>query len=194
MRSNAPAAILTLFSTLCACAAGPHGAKPEAAPQPSPTESTDISYDWHVLLAAPFGSALKAVPFKLHEVVFFRDEALTEVPADEPECYAPDLPAPRFLGQAPREYLMCFREDRLARIQASVAIDSLDATQVFQAACILWLKNAADVGASAASVPPNAGACEGRDALVHFRARLGEDADGAQLPISIVLDVVPERL
>ena len=192
MRSKVSAAIFTAFSTLCACAPGPHGAKPEAPPQQS-TQPTDASYDWHVLLAAPFGSALKDVPLNLHEVLLFRDEALAAVPADEPECYAPDMPAPRFLARAPGEYLVCFRQDRLSRIQASVAIASADASQVFAAACTLWLKNAADSGAATASDPPDAGECEGRDAAVHFRGRLKQDAEGAQWPVSIVLDMVAER-
>ncbi len=43
-------------------------------PQPAPAP-LDASYDWHVLLVAPFGSVLKDVPLTLHEVLLFRDEA-----------------------------------------------------------------------------------------------------------------------
>ena len=192
MRSTVSATIFTAFSALCACAPGPHAAKPVAAPPQQPAPPADASYDWHVLLAAPFGSALKAVPLNLHEVLLFRDETRAGVPADEPECYAPDRPAPRFLGSAPSEYLVCFRQDRLSRIQASVALASGDASRVFAAACTLWLKNAADSGAAAAPIPPAGGECEGWDAAVHFRGRLTQDADGAQWHVSIVLDVAAE--
>ena len=39
-----------------------------------------------------------------------------------PECYAADTPAPRFVGRTPDEYLLCFKQDRLSRIQASVRL------------------------------------------------------------------------
>ena len=84
----------------------------------------DASYDWHVLLIAPFGSVLKDVPVTLHEVLLFRDEAETRRRrGDDAECYAPDQRRRRsFVGHTPDEYLLCFKQDRLSRIQASVRL------------------------------------------------------------------------
>jgi len=69
---------------LAACAASKH----EIAPPPAKPPPPDASYDWHVLLIAPFGSVLKDIPLALHEVLVFRDEAQSASPADDPECYA----------------------------------------------------------------------------------------------------------
>ena len=66
------AALSVAILALAACAAAP---KPVAAPPAPPP--LDASYDWHVLLVAPFGSVLKDVPLTLHEVLLFRDEART---------------------------------------------------------------------------------------------------------------------
>ena len=72
-----------------------------------------------MLLIAPFGSTLKDIPLMLHEVLMFRDEARAAGPGDA-ECYAPDEAVPKFAGRTPDEYLLCFKQDRLSRIQASV--------------------------------------------------------------------------
>jgi hypothetical protein len=170
----------------------------------------DGSYDWHVLLVAPFGSVLKDVPLALHEVLLFRDQARGGTAADDAECFASDAPAPRFVGRTPDEYLLCFKQDRLARIQASVRLTAAEAPEVFAAACAGWLKNAARTAAGAAEAQ-NTGAqgadtCEGRDGIIHFNARLGEEPGPAETPpaqpqpaqtppaealLSITLDSVP---
>jgi hypothetical protein len=62
--------------------------------------------------------------------------------------------------------LLCFKQDRLSRIQASVRVPAAQAPEVFAAACTGWLKNAAStpgteapgvgtpgVGASAVGAP-----------------------------------------
>ena len=110
----------------------------------------DASYDWHVLVIAPFGSVLKDIPVPLHEVLLFRDEARAAAPADDAECYAPDQTAPQFVGHTPDEYLLCFKQDRLTRIQASVRLGTEQAPEVFAAACTGWLQRAI---ASAAPAP-----------------------------------------
>src|ERR1700733_3523328 len=114
--------------------------KPAAAPVPAPAP-LDASYDWHVLLIAPFGSVLKDVPLTMHEVLFFRDEA-GAAPADELECYAVDGTRPRFVARSPSEYLLCFKHDRLSRIEATVRLPADEAARIFADACGLWMKNA----------------------------------------------------
>ena len=179
-------------------------------------------YDWRGLLIAPFGTLLKAIPLALHEVLLFRDEAHVTGAAEDAmagtpaagaaECYAADVPAPPFAGRTPDEYVLCFKRDRLARIQASVKLTAAEAPHVFAAACAAWSKNAAPdaaapdtaaSGAPAASMPsaesqtaqPTGAACEGRDGEIRFSGRLGEEADRSELPptesmMSITLDSV----
>jgi hypothetical protein len=115
-------------------------------------------------------------------VLLFRDEASGAAPAEgaaadaaaDAECYAADAPAPKFLGRAPDEYLLCFKQDRLSRIQASVRLPPDQAPGVFAAACAQWLKDAAP--------PPAGAACEGRDDAIHFSFRLEEEAGHAGSP------------
>jgi hypothetical protein len=191
-----------LLAALTGCRApAPHATAPEhpQAPPAAARPPEDGSYDWHALLVAPFGSVLKEIPLTLHEVLLFRDEAHGAVAADDAECYASDTAAPRFVGRTPDEYLLCFKEDRLARIQASVRLNTAEAPEVFAAACAVWLKNAART--TGAAVPgtttPAAGApspeaqntavqgadtCKGRDGAIRFSAGLGEEAGRAEIP------------
>jgi hypothetical protein len=157
------------------------------APTPSPpTSQIDESHDWHSLLVAPLGSALKDVPIPLHEVWLFRDEEHSGAEADDAECYGADAP-PRFLGRTPDQFLLCFKQDRLFRIQASMRLTGAQASDVFAAACADWLKQAADDAAG------QGGACEGHDGDVRFSGRL-EEGTGEQgtpeteLILSITLD------
>ena len=139
------------------------------------------------MLTAPFGSVLKEVPGTLHEVLLFRDEEPAAA-AEDAECYAPDSPAPRFVGRAPEEYLLCFKQDRLARIHASVRLSDADAPEVFAAACAGWLEHAATAANGAPPSPaPSTGACEGREGGIHFSARLGEEST-----LSMVLESVSD--
>jgi hypothetical protein len=177
---------------------------------PNTPDPEDGRYDWHALLIAPIGSVLKDIPVALHEVLLFRDEARGNEAADDAECYAADEPGPRFLGRAPDEYLLCFKQDRLSRILASVRLTAAEAPEVFAAACASWLKNAAAVtpgapsSAAQGSAAPSAGvaggeapragaaaeapraaapmdvACEGRDGAIRFSGRLGEESGQAE--------------
>ena len=162
----------------------------------------DASYDWHVLLIAPFGSVLKVIPVPLHEVLLFRDEARGAAATDDAECYAPDQTAPQFVGHTPEEYLLCFKQDRLTRIQASVRLGPEQAPEVFAAACAGWLQRAvvsaapapAPAPAPAAPAPAAAPApvidsCEGREGATRFSARLGEEPEWN---LSIVLAGAPD--
>ncbi len=214
---------LTLLAALVACRApSPRTAAPDRVPPPPAAhELGDASYDWHGLLIAPFGSVLKDIPVALHEVLLFRDDAHgnaapgnaapgsagADAAAVDAECYAADAPAPRFVGRIPDEYLLCFKQDRLSRIQASVRVPAAQAAEVFAAACTGWLKNAASTpgaeapgvgtpGVGASAEAPSAGACEGRDGAIHFRGRLEEEPGRAETPqpesvLSITLDSAP---
>jgi hypothetical protein len=200
---------IALLAALAGCRAPtPHAAAPDRAPAPPPeARPLDGSYDWHVLVIAPFGSVLKQIPLSLHEVLLFRDQARGGK-ADDAECYASDAPAPRFVGRTPDEYLLCFKEDRLARIQASVRLTAAEAPEVFAAACTRWLKNSmqATTGAAAPGVAvgngaaPETGAprttdaettgaqsadgCKGREDSIRFNAHLGEEATAAEMPVA----------
>jgi hypothetical protein len=172
-----------------------HVTPPSGVSQPATRSPANPAYDWHVLLIVPFGSVLKDIPLTLHEVLLFRDEARGAGAADDAECYAPDSPAPRFIGSTPSEYLLCFKHDRLARVQASVRLSDPQPAGVFAAACEDWLRHAvpapADAAASTESAQstgaPDSGACEGSDGAVRFNARLDDEAT-----LSIALDGPPE--
>jgi hypothetical protein len=201
------AATLAVIAALAGCRASvPPPGPADHAPPPATQVPIDGSYDWHVLLVAPFGSVLKDVALPLHEVLLFRDQAGGGSTADDAECFASDAPAPRFVGRTPDEFLLCFKQDRLARIQASVRLTTAEAPAVFAAACTGWLQHAvrtaSDAEASASAAPRVAAAgalnteaqtsseqgaltCEGRDGAIHFGARLGEEpgpADAGAAP------------
>jgi hypothetical protein len=208
-----------LLAPVVAChTPSPRATAPEhTPPPPAAHEPADPSYDWHGLLIAPFGSVLKDIPIMLHEVLLFRDEvhgAADNASTADAECYATDVPAPRFVGRIPEEYLLCFRQDRLSRIQASVRLTAAEAPDVFAAACAVWSKNAApkdaasgdaapaapDIEATAAGVrsdtAPIGAACAGRDGAIRFRGRLEEEPGEADIPhaeavLSITLDSPP---
>jgi hypothetical protein len=178
-----------LLAALTACrATAPRVTPPErSASAPAAHELGLGSDDWHGLLIAPFGSTLKDIPLALHEVLLFRDEARADDAAGATDCYAADTPAVRLFGRDPDEYLLCFQQDRLARIQARVRLPSPDSAGVFAAACAAWLRNAAPIEAARVDAAPDATACEGRDGVIHFRGRLEEETD-----VSITLDDVAE--
>ncbi len=163
---------------LTACAAPPPQPAAPLKPAPAPL---DASYDWHVLLVVPFGSVLKDVPLTLHEVLLFRDEAQSAAPADELECYAVDGDRPRFIARSPSPYLLCFRRDRLSRIEATVRLPADQAVRIFADACGLWMKK------------PLAAAeeCAGSEGGVAFAGHFENEPDeSAQL--SIQLDAVDQ--
>ena len=189
--------LLVVASSLAALLACQAPSSRVKAPEPAPPAAPlDPSFDWHALVVAPFGSVLKAMPLALHEVLLFKDRDPGAGTPDEGECYATDAGAPRFLARAPAEYLLCFKQDRLSRIHASVRMAETEAPALFAAACAGWLKNAAATGA-AASAPAQAqvqaqdiavaaaDACEGRDGAVHFNAGLEVQAEST---VFITLD------
>jgi hypothetical protein len=157
---------------LGACASHPAKQQsPAAAAQPPPLEA---SYDWHVLIVAPFGSLLKDLPLPKSEVLVFDGQT----PESAGECYGIDAPQPRFLSQLPTELTLCFRHDHLARIEATVMLPAGEAAQMLTAACALWQRNAtATVPQPAVAPDAPAGACRGRDGGVDFDGRLEREAD-----------------
>jgi hypothetical protein len=171
---------------LAACAASQP--KPVAPVTPVPVP-LDPSYDWHVLLIAPFGSVLKDVPMTLHEVLLFRDEGDRSAPADELECYAVDGDRPRFVARSPSEYLLCFKHDRLSRIEATVRLPAGDAVKIFADACGLWAKS----GQAAAE------GCAGSDRGIEFSGHLDSEPTGSDTAMTLQLDAesspehTPER-
>jgi hypothetical protein len=168
-RTLAAAAVLML----AACAAS--APKPPMPPEPAPTP-LDASYDWHVLLVAPLGSVLKDVPMTLHEVLLFRDDAQRAAPADELECYAVDGKLPRIVARSASEYLLCFKHDRLSRIEATVRLPADDAARIFADACGLWMKNAQSTTEE----------CAGSEGGVSFAGHFENEPDeSAQLTIQL---------
>jgi hypothetical protein len=196
-----PGVLAAWLVMLVGCAASTPKAPKLAEPEQPAPKPVDPSYDWRGLLPAPFGSNLKEVPLALHEVLLFRDDAQGAGSPDDAECYGTDTAAPRFLGGTPDEYLLCFKQDRLARIRASVSVHTEQAPEIFATACGLWLKNAGlpapdaapDAAPAPTAVPPPSAAaatgsvpapigappsittCEGQDGAVHFSGRLGEE-------------------
>jgi hypothetical protein len=160
--------------SLAACAS--YQPKPAAPPVPAAVP-LDASYDWHVLLVAPFGSVLKDVPLTLHEVLLFRDESQRAAPADELECYAVDGTLPRFVARVPSEYLLCFEHDRLSRVEATVRLPADEAARIFADACGLWIKNA----------QPASEECAGSEDGTTFAGHFENEADDAA-QLSIQLD------
>jgi hypothetical protein len=175
-----------LFATLSGCQtssprvkASDPAAAPVAAPAAAPLQM-DASFDWHVLLIAPFGSVLKEIPLGLHEVLLFQDQDPGAGPSEDGECYAADAGAPRFLASPPDEYLLCFKRDRLSRIHATVRLPDSEAPALFAASCAGWLKNDPQDSATQSAV-----ACEGRDGVVHFSAALEAQPEAT---VTITLD------
>ena len=145
----------------------PAAARPATAPA-TPVQNdaaADASFDWHPLVAVPFGTLLKDCPIRLHEVLLFHDESLGSAGTESRDCYAVDGSAPTFIGHAPDEYLMCFEHDRLDRIDVSVRIAADDAARTFGRACARWLGNAQPLAKAD-------DACGGRDGDIAFSARL----------------------
>jgi hypothetical protein len=175
LRAGAVALLAAWLIAISGC----HTPAPRATAPPATPPA--VSYDWHDLLIVPFGSVLKDIPLKLHEVLLFKDDTHGAAPAEsiaaEAECYAADTPAPKFLGRLPDEYLLCFRQDRLSRIQASVRLPADQAPDVFAAACAQWTKNPAPADA----------VCESRDGAIRFSLRLEEESE-----LSISLDSAPD--
>jgi hypothetical protein len=171
---------LSVVAALAGCSSSPRGKPVPDAPPPAAHPADDSVYDWHGLLIAPFGSSLKDIPGGTHEVLLFRDDARGGA-ADDAECYAPDAPVPPFIGHAPDEYLLCFKHDRLSRIQASVHLPAQDSAAKFAAACAAWLRHSVQAGTNGTT------GCDGRDGGIRWNGRLADESG-----LSITLDGAAE--
>lgn len=211
IRRSRPWLSLASALTLAGChTPAPRVTVPMQPPAQPDAYALGGSYDWHGLLKSPFGSMLKDIPERLHEVLMFHDEARGAADEDA-ECYSSDGPAPRFAERTADEYLLCFKQDRLSRVQASLRLPAAEAPQVFAAACTAWLKNAAQARAEAAAPAETAAAssiaapgtetprteaqgaeaCDGRDGPIRFSGRLEEQLGQAETVLFITLDSVP---
>jgi hypothetical protein len=179
-RWAAPAAAVLLIT---ACAAS----KPRIEPPPPAPPPLDASYDWHVLLVAPFGSVLKDIPLALHEVLLFRDSAAGAPAGDEPECYAVNGSAPRFMTREPSEYLLCFKHDRLSRIEATVRLPAAETGQTLSDACGLWMKSAQAPPAKAEAPKAEAPVivCEGAEGNITFAANVDKGPEEVNLTVQL---------
>jgi hypothetical protein len=172
---------------LTACATSKH----EIAPPPPAPPPLDASYDWHVLLIAPFGSVLKDIPLATHEVLVFRDEERSASPADDAECYAANGTGLRFMTRSPSSYLLCFNHGRLSRIEATVRLPENEAAQIIASACALWMKNAQAPSAAAAAGSVGSEAsptCEGAEGGIAFAAHSEREPNEEDTQLTIQLD------
>jgi hypothetical protein len=142
----------------------------------------------------------------------FRDTAHA-AQSDDAECYAMERTAPTFLKRTPSEYMLCFKHDRLARVEATVGLPSAEAAQIFSDACGLWQRNAgeghaaappsgaaasgegagAQVAANAApaiATPVGSSNCEGRDGAVSYSSRLEESTQQTDRALTMRLDAL----
>lgn len=139
------------------------------------------------------GRLLKDMPVTLHEVLLFREEAKRSE-TDDGDCYAIDATAPTFIARLPEEYLLCFKHDRLARIEATVRVPQEQAAKIFADACGLWFKNAVLPAPSIAAASQSAPAtCTGQDGAVAFSGRLEVEPGEADASLSINIDAVERR-
>lgn len=183
-----PAWIVTVLLLAACAASGPSGSQTGQHPPPAAAPDsgiTDASYDWHVLLPAPFGTLLKESPLPLHEVLLFND-ATAAAAGGNKDCFSIDGAAPRFLGQSADQYLLCFDHDRFSQVDASVRLPAIEAPQVFARACALWLKSTASTMTSGTN-------CEGRDGGIAFGARWVRLPDDDAATVSMTLTSATTR-
>ena len=142
---------------------------PAAAPAPA-DPPRDASYDWRSLVIVPFGSALKELPFAVHDALLFHEsQAAAAAETDERDCFTRDEPPPKFIGVIADDFVLCFHRDRLVRIEVAVSPAGVAAQDSFERLCDHWLSGAE-------TIVRGPGRCEGRDADMLFSAEI--DAAG----------------
>ncbi len=172
-----------LLLALSACSAVPPA--PASAPVQMPAEAalagvSDPSFEWRSLIVVPFGSERQSLQSSLREVWLFRDDADAGGKSDAEDCYSPDSAAPRLVGRVADHYFLCFRNDRLNRIQAVVTLPNEAAADQFRKFCDAGLVEARPTADSAL-------ACEGGGSGAAFRARLEPAAEDSVSELSIVV-------
>jgi hypothetical protein len=107
----------------------------------------------------------------LHEILYFQD---AHPAADPPEpgeralttdCYRPNGPLPKILNHVTEDYVLCFRHDRLARVEADLNLPAETAGALARRLCDAWLQG------SLAGIRSEA-ACSDRGSDAAFRVRL----------------------
>ena len=173
LSSRLLAAATSGAAALSACvSSSPPSRAPARPPVPAPAAAV-VTYDWHPLILAPFGTLLKDMPVALTEILQFHDAGQSGRETEDRDCYRPQSSPPQFLGRRPDDYLLCFDHDRLNRIEASVQLPSDGAAPIFAAACAEWQRH----GQPAAGAPDR---CEARDGATDLSGRLSRAADPAQ--------------
>ncbi|HMD72265.1 MAG TPA: hypothetical protein VKG05_00250 [Steroidobacteraceae bacterium] len=170
---------------LSACSVVPPAPAPapalaQAPPAAALASAPDPSVAWRSLIVVPFGSERQSLQSSLHEVWFFRDDADAGGKFDAEACYSSDSAAPRFVGRVADHYFLCFRNDRLNRIQAVVTLPNEAAADQFRQFCDAGLKEARPTADSALT-------CEGQGGGAAFRARLEPAAEDSESELSIVV-------
>lgn len=170
---------LVLLLALSACSAVPP-APVRAPPAPALGSVPDPSFEWRSLIVVPFGSERQNLQSSLHEVWLFRDDAEAGGKADAEDCYSSDSAAPRLVGRVADHYFLCFRNDRLNRIQAVVTLPNAAAADQFRKFCDAGLVESRQAADGALS-------CEGQGNGAAFRARLEPAAEDSVSELSIVV-------
>jgi hypothetical protein len=162
----------------CAGSAPARGPAPRAA---LPAAPPAVSHDFSPLVLAPFGTNFKDVPVPLTEVLVFHQPGVRRT-GEDADCFRPNVVV-SFLGRAPTDHLLCFDQDRLQRIEASVVLPAAEAPALFAAACDDWRR-----GNPPSALEPDA--CEGRQGDITFSARRADGPDSAAVTVSITLVAV----
>jgi hypothetical protein len=161
---------------------------PVAAVPQVPAAAPDTSADWRSLLAAPFGSTLKDLPFPVHEVFLFGEDGRQgrNDERQDQECYTDTGRTHTLAGRTIDDYAFCFDRDRLFRVEAAMQLEADRAQAQFAALCDAWLKNTTDAERSDAE-------CKGRDGARAFSAQLDLEAGGSDAGVSLVIVDASDR-
>ncbi len=172
-----------LLLALSACSAVPPAPAPsraKAPPAPALAGAPDPSFAWRSLIVVPFGSERQSLQSSLHEVWFFRDDADAGGKSDAEDCYSSDSAAPRLAGRVADHYFLCFRNDRLNRIEAIVTLPNEAAADQFRQFCDAGLTEARPTSDNALS-------CDAFGVAAAVRARLEPAAEDSESELSIVV-------
>ena len=180
------ACAVSVAAAMAGCTNAPGRAAPAAA-APLPA-SADPYVDWHGLIAAPLDSTLKDLPFAVHELLQFSEETRAAgEPSGGEECYRPGQGTPRFVDRELDDYVLCYRRDRLARIEADLHVETADADALFARYCDAWLENSTLVARDGAN-------CRGRAGQIAFDARLDEDRGESTTSMSMIISKDPDSM
>jgi hypothetical protein len=174
-------ALLLISSGLCAC-----GGAASRKPEPASAVAAQASL-WGSLLVAPLGSLLTQVPVALREVLLFREDERGLAESEEQECYAKSGVPFVFDGNPLDDYVLCFTQEHLYRVEAATHWQASTAATNFTAFCSRWLLGATNPEQDAEH-------CAGRSGEVEYIARLAQPAAGAiDAALTITVTNLPQR-